>query len=69
MLLTKWKIITIITKKEFFYECLEPQEPKVLAVTWESETAEDLAVKEGFKRSCHTYSFQSEHGQGERELH
>lgn len=46
-----------------------PQGPKALAVTWESERAEDLAVKEGFKGSCHTYSSHSEHGQGERELH
>lgn len=43
-----------------------PQGPEALAVTWEPERAEDLARKEGFKRSGHTDSSHSELGQGER---
>lgn len=43
-----------------------PQGPEALAVTWEPERTEDLAEKEGFKRSGHTDSSNSELGQGER---
>ena len=43
-----------------------PQGPEAFAVTWEPERAEDLAGKEGFKRSGHTDSSHSELGQGER---
>lgn len=43
-----------------------PQGPEALAVTWEPERAEDLAEKEGFKRSGHTDSSHSELGQGEK---
>lgn len=46
-----------------------PQGPEALAVTQEPERAKNLAAKEGFKGSCHTYSSNSELGQGERELH
>ena len=52
--LTKWKIITIIIKKEFFYERLVPQGPEALVVTWEWEKVEDLAAIEGFKGLSHT---------------